>query len=96
MGVPNPDHDVDTREGEETGCIDVVIEEEYKEELDYEDNVPTEEQSADVSRYKAKCPSIWKQLGEPVNGHTSTDTETGETATLMGERPRAPEPLRNP
>ena len=83
MGVPDPDRDVDTKEGEETGCVDVVIEEEYEEELDYEDNVPMEEQPTNVSGYKAKRPGIWKQMGEPVDGHTSTDTETGETATLM-------------
>ena len=36
-----------------------------------------------VSGYKAKCPGIWKRLGEPVDGRVSTDTETSEMATLM-------------
>ena len=63
MGVPDPDCNVDTREEEETECVDVIIKEEYfkqQEELDYEDNVPMEEQSIDVGEYKVKCPSIWK------------------------------------
>ena len=88
MGAPDPDHNVDTREEEETECVDVVIEEEYfkqeeEEELHYEDNIPMEEQPIKVGRYKAKRPGIWKQLGEPVNSHASTHTETGKTATLM-------------
>ena len=63
MGAPDPDHDVDTREEEETERVDVIIEEEYfeqEEELDYEDNVPMEEQPINVSEYKAKRPGVWK------------------------------------
>ena len=61
----------------------MVIEEEYEEELDYEDDGPTNEQHADISGYEVKHPGIWKRLGEPVDGQASTDTETGETAALM-------------
>ena len=45
MGMLDPDHDVDTREKEETEHVDVIIEEEYfeqEEKLDYENNVPME------------------------------------------------------
>ena len=86
MGAPDPDRDVDTREEEETERVDVIVKEEYfkqEEELDYEDNVPTEEQPVDVSEYKAKCPGIWNPLGEPVDDYASTDTKTSEMATLM-------------
>ena len=60
MSAPDPDHDVDTKEGEKTEQVDVVVEEEYEEELDYEDDRPTDEQPAGVSGYEAKCPGIWK------------------------------------
>ena len=60
MGAPDPDHDVDTKEGEETELVDVVVEEEYEEELDYEDDEPMDQQPADTSGYKVKLPSIWK------------------------------------
>ena len=43
MAVPDPDCDEDTKEGEKTEQDDVVIEEEYKEELDHEDDGPTNE-----------------------------------------------------
>ena len=61
----------------------MVVKEEYEEELDYQDDRPTDEQPTDVSRYEAKRPGIWKQLGEPVDRHISTDTETRETAAMM-------------
>ena len=83
MAAPDPDRDKNTKEGEKMEQDDMVVEEEYEEELDYEDDGPTDEQPADISRYEAKCPGIWKQLGEPVDGHTSTDTKTGETAAMM-------------
>ena len=83
MAAPDPDRDEDTKEGEKTELVDMVVEEEYEEELDYEDDGPTDKQPADISGYEAKRPGIWKQLGEPVDGHASTDTETGETAAMM-------------
>ena len=83
MGAPDPYCDMDMKEGEEPEQVDMVIEEEYEEELDYEDDEPTNEQPANISRYKAKCPGIWNQLGDQVHGHVSTDTETSETATMM-------------
>ena len=83
MGVPDPDCDENMREGEEPTQVDVVVKEEYKEELDYEDDEPTDEQPTDVSPYIAKCPGIWNQMGVPVDRHANTDTETGETTAMM-------------
>ena len=86
MGVPDPDRDIDTKEKDEVKCIDIIIKEEYvkqDEELDYEDDAPMEDQPVGVNKHKAKCPSIWKWLREPVDNRTSTNTETGETAALM-------------
>ena len=83
MAALDPDCDEDMKEGEKMEQDDMVIKEEYEEELDYEDDRPTDKYPAYVSRYETKCPGIWKQLGEPVDGHASTDTETGETATMM-------------
>ena len=60
LAAPDPDHDEDMKEGEKTEQDDVVIEEEYEEELDCEDDGPTDEQPANVSRYEVKCPGIWK------------------------------------
>ena len=63
MGAPDLDHDVDTRLEGETGRVDVVIEEEYfEEELDYEDNVPTEEHlltSTSIKQNVLACGSDW-------------------------------------
>ena len=62
MTAPDPDCDIDTREEEEMERVDVVVEEEYfkqEEELDYEDDIPMEEQPVSVE-YKVKHPSIWK------------------------------------
>ena len=65
------------------------MEEEYyeqedkaEEDLDYEDDVPVEEPTQ-VDEYQAKHPGVWRCLGDLVEDHMSTDTETGETASLM-------------
>ena len=71
------------RKRRKTEKVDIVVKEKYEEELYYEDDGPTNEQPADVSGYKAKCPGVWKWLGELVDGHTSTDTKTGGTAAMM-------------
>ena len=83
MGTMDPNRDIDTKE---VGRVDVIIEEEYyeqEEELEYEDNKPAEESPINIDECKAKCPGVWKRLGEPVDDCMSTDTETCETATLM-------------
>ena len=59
IGAPGPDCDEDTREGEEPTQVDIVVEEEYEEELDYEDDEVTDKHPADVSKYKVKHPGIW-------------------------------------
>ena len=83
MGTMDPDRDKHMKEAEK---VDIIIEEEYyqqEEELDYEDNEPAEESPINANEHKVKCPGVWKRLGDPVDDRMSTDTKTGETATLM-------------
>ena len=80
----------------ESPTSDVFVEEEYyeqqeEEELGYEDDAPNEECKQDVEVNESeqaadtggKQPTIWRRLGDPVDERASTDTKTGEAASLM-------------
>ena len=86
MGTVDPDQDSDRKEAKR---IDIIMEEEYYEQeddaeadLDYEDDVLVEEPTQ-VDEYQGKHPGVWRRLGDPVEDRMSTDTETGEMASLM-------------
>ena len=97
-GAANDDLEVEEETHTADVIIKEEYFEQQEEELDYEDNTPVEEceqvveeveqvveidEDEETTVMEVKEPTVWKQLGDPVDERASTDTNTGEAVSLM-------------